>query len=64
MICDSFVCKHGVSCINEPICDLYKCPRYVSAGADVCNLCLYQLACSRRKSKKYEIANGKVKRRK
>ena len=52
MICDSFVCKHGVSCINEPICDLYKCPRYVSAKADACNLCLYQLACSRKKVEK------------
>lgn len=38
-MCESFECKIAFRCVNEPICDLSKCPYYVTLGE--CNLCSY-----------------------
>lgn len=63
MICEAFVCKHGATCINEHICELFCCPRYVEARQDACKLCMYDVACHRPKGKVKEIYTKRIVKR-
>lgn len=48
--CNDFVCKYKDSCINEPVCELYKCPRCVPGA---CNVCVNNSVCHIYKNQKH-----------
>lgn len=60
-MCHNFECEHARKCINEPICELYKCPYLygLTGTLNFCHFCVHRKICPTYKMDKRNNINKK-----